>query len=274
MSPCANPLLIAAGAYVDLGFSVVVADEAKVPLSRLGFPHGVSSATKDLAVVERALLGYPRATLALRVGAHLVLDVDVRHGGPEALSRLLNSFGPLPETWTAETPTGGSHVWFRPLDFKPLGKLCHGVEALTGNRLVTVSPSRRACGQYLWVRSPHAELARAPDWLVRALRPPPVQVAPSSSVASTDRVQRARRWLACADPAVSGQHGYARTFAVCVAITRGFDLDESLAFTLISVWNESCCPPWDERTLKRTIREARQNGRTPIGSKLTSEVRS
>jgi len=100
-----------------------------------------------------------------------VLDVDVRHGGPEALAKQLDSFGSLPKSWLATTPTGGSHFWFNPVQFKPKGKLCQGVEVLTGNRLVTVSPSARAGDRYRWIRSPLTELAHAPDWLIRAIKP-------------------------------------------------------------------------------------------------------
>jgi len=100
------------------------------------------------------------------------------------------------------------------------------------------------------------------------VKPEPIAPPVSSGVSDWDRLERARKWLLHAEPAVSGQSGYARTFAVCAVITRGFDLDEASAFALLSSWNEACCPPWDVRTLKRTIREARANSRLALGNKL------
>lgn len=114
-------LLRAARGYVNaLDFRLVVADAKKVPLTRF-FPNGASSATTNLGIIERALRSCPQATLAARVGHHLVLDVDTRRDGHASLAKLLAHFGELPETWTQETPTGGLHIWFQPTGFRTRG---------------------------------------------------------------------------------------------------------------------------------------------------------
>lgn len=85
-----------------------------------------------------------------------------------------------------------------------------------------------------------------------------------------DRVNRARRFLRSVDPAVSGQHGDARTFRICCRVVRGFALDDDEALNVLREWNSRCEPPWSERDLRNKVRNARQYGREPFGGLLTS----
>lgn len=270
-------MLKAARGYVTrLGFDLVVAGADKVPLARF-FPRGASSATHDLHQIERALRWDAEATLACRIGQHLVLDVDVRHDGPASLARLLDHFGELPPTWTQQTPTGGLHVWFKAPGFRPKGQLAKGVEVLTGNRLVTLSPSARAGGRYCWLqhplRVPHAE---APRWLLDAVREPePPKRMPRDGVQDEGtRERRARAYLQLFDPAVSGQQGHARTFLAAQIVTRGFDLEGDCAFAVLNEWNQRCDPPWSDRELRRKLQSAAQRGRMPVGALLDGERRA
>jgi hypothetical protein len=264
-------LVDAARAYIErLDLAVLVAGPNKVPNKKF-FPHGVWDATRKLDVIERALGATPDATLAARVGRKLVLDVDVRHGGPERLTKLLAHFGPLPITWTQQTPSGGLHIWFQDPGFRPKGELAKGIECLTRNRLVTLSPSRRAGGRYRWLSHPlRVGLDRAPDWLLRAIhRPePPKRPERTSNDDPATREKRARAWIAKANPAIQGQCGARRTFVVAMTVVRGFDIEPDVAFSLLSEWNQTCCPPWSERELKRKIKEAMRRGSMPFGAKL------
>ncbi len=272
-----HPLYRAAAGYIEhLGLELVIADENKKPYTDF-FPHGVSSATRDLRRIERCLRRHPRATLAARVGNNTVLDTDQRHGGPAHLAKLLAYFGPLPETWLQETPTGGFHIWFLPLDFKPKGMLATGIECLTGNRLVTLSPSERAAGRYRWLLHPlRTPLAEAPRWIVDAVRPAPAPQRPKRENKDDDatREKRARAYLAKMDVAVQGNHGAKQTFFAAMCVVRGFDLDENTAFSVLGEWNQMCDPPWNDRELKRKIREAKKHGSMEWGALLDRERRA
>lgn len=266
------PLLRAARGYVErLGFPLVVADASKRPV-RL-FPHGASSATRDVALIERGIASTPGATLATRIGERVVLDVDVRHGGEEDLAKLVARYGPLPVTWTQQTPTGGLHVWLCPVDFKPRGRIAPGIEVLTGNRLVTLSPSMRLGARYRWIEHPlKVKLAEAPRWLIAAMQPPPAPPRPrvDSSASPEQREKRCRAYVATMDPAISGQQGHARTFLAALVATRGFNLEADRALAvLLDEFNGRCAPPWTERELRRKVHEAIRRGSMPWGAMLT-----
>lgn len=265
-------LLRAAEGYIQkLDLALVVAGPDKVPNTAF-FPNGVSSATRSLGPIARALRATSDATIAARVGNHLVLDVDVRSDGPAQLAKLLARFGPLPPTWTQETATGGLHIWFQPAGFRTKGKLAKGVEALYGNRLVTLAPSARAGGVYRWIQHPlHTPLAKAPAWILDALRPPEVkEPSPSASdVPLADRERRARLWLEKAEPAIQGQHGAHRTMGVAVVVVRGFWLSKETAFQVMQDWNRNCDPPWNDRDLRRKIDQAHRYGDLEFGAYLT-----
>jgi hypothetical protein len=263
-------LVKAAVGYIErLNLSLIVAGANKIPNVEF-FPQGVKSATQNVAKLERAIKATSGATLAARVGRHLVLDVDTRHGGHESLATIERTLGPLPKTWKQETPTGGLHFWFRGIPFDIKGMLATGVECLRANRLVTLAPSQRAGGTYKWIDHPlRTELAEPPDWLQRAIRREP---APERKSDSTEdpavREKRARAWLAKANGAVQGQHGSSRTIAIAVIVVRGFDLSKDVAFSILSEWNQRCDPPWSDYELKRKIDDAHRSGRMEWGALL------
>lgn len=259
----------AAAAYIRMGFRLVVQDQSRAPAKI--FRHGATDATRDLRIIRRALRDTPDPMIALRVGRHLVLDVDPRHDGDRQLIRLVTHFGGLPPTWEQETTGGGSHIWFQHPGFRPKGKLAEGIEVITGNRLVTVSPSERDGRRYRWIQHPmHVALAEAPRWLVDAVRMPEApRVECTADVPRERRMERAHRYLECADSAVSGANGHARTFVVCQLVVKGFGLDAEDAFSVLQDWNARCDPPWTDRELKRKIREAARHGRSvPAGKFL------
>jgi hypothetical protein len=69
-------------------------------------------------------------------------------------------------------------------------------------------------------------------------------------------VERARLYLAKADPAISGQHGHDTTFKVACTLVKGFDLTIAEAWEAIQDWNGRCVPPWADKDLSRKLHEA------------------
>lgn len=104
-----------------------------------------------------------------------VLDVDPRHGGDETLAELITANEPLPLTWTAQTGTGGTHIYFKyPSDRRVMnsaGLLGPGLDIRGQGGYVVMPPSRHACGRrYEWVRPPGSvPLPQAPRWLLAKL---------------------------------------------------------------------------------------------------------
>ena len=71
-------------------------------------------------------------------------------------------------------------------------------------------------------------------------------------------LERAALWLAKVPPAVSGQNGHSTTYTAAVGLVHGFGLSDTDAFALLSQWNCSCQPPWQDREILHKIRQANQ----------------
>lgn len=85
----------------------------------------------------------------------------------------------------------------------------------------------------------------------------------SASSVSADRVALAREYLRKEPGAVTGEHGGTNTFTLAQRVGVGFDLDEDTTYELLAEeWNDRCEPPWDERGLRRKVREAFEKGTT------------
>lgn len=88
---------------------------------------------------------------------------------------------------------------------------------------------------------------------------------------SSDRAERARRYLAAVPPAIQGQHGDSHTFRMCCRLVRGFALTNADAMRLLTEWNERCQPPWSDGELRDKLEHARRYGREPIGGLLEAQ---
>jgi hypothetical protein len=69
-------------------------------------------------------------------------------------------------------------------------------------------------------------------------------------------IERARRYIAKCELAVSGQRGHDATFYVACLLVHGFALSEADALMLLLEWNRSCVPPWSEAELIHKIKSA------------------
>jgi putative DNA primase/helicase len=87
-------------------------------------------------------------------------------------------------------------------------------------------------------------------------------------------MDRARAYLRKEPPAVSGQHGHDRAFHVAMILLEGFALTDDEARELISEWNATCIPRWNDREIEHKITSAKEridvtrlgylaNGRAP-----------
>ena len=111
----------------------------------------------------------------------VVLDIDPRNGGDDALHELERSHSACPETVAAETGGGGRHLYFLAPD-KPLktsaGGLAPGLDIRAEGGFVVCPPSPHPSGgTYEWDCHPDdTPLAMLPEWLcglLTARKPPP-----------------------------------------------------------------------------------------------------
>ena len=103
-------------AYAQNGFFVFPCKGDKSPLT----PHGYKDATSDIEQIKRWWTLYPDAMIGFPTGARnrvWALDVDRpknpgEFDGNLSLAELVERFGPLPDTWTQTTLSGGTHYIF------------------------------------------------------------------------------------------------------------------------------------------------------------------
>ncbi len=110
----------------------------------------------------------------------------------------------------------------------------------------------------LWSESPEIRSCRVPlALLVSRIRREAPRVAPILMVErSTPMIERARRWVAKIEPAVSGQHGHSKTFRVACRLIGRFHLSMDDAYALLTEYSQRCEPPWSVRELEHKIRQA------------------
>lgn len=125
-----------------------------------------------------------------------------------------------------------------------------------------------------WLSAPLYE--RVARWIGLPPRTPQPQrqAAPAAPQRAQDdnRVKRAAAYLARIPGAVSGNGGHQQAWQAAIAIVRGFDLDESSAFQLLSSeYNPRCEPPWSERELRHKVASAAKDARAERGWLLKAD---
>jgi hypothetical protein len=211
---------------------------------------------------------------------HVFVDAD--HDGPQVLSNIAGRGDIPPPSYVLHSSPGRVHVFWRATSFdadkvEALQKLL-AVQLGTDLAATPCTQTTRLPGLFNHKRQrPHLVAVEYHD-VVRAYTPGDFPRASSDRQAqrpeqrlvlmASNRIERARSYLAAIPPAISGQHGDVRTFQVCCRLTRGFALSDDEAFALLVEWNQRCEPPWSERDLRDKLRRSRRYGREPIGGLL------
>jgi hypothetical protein len=149
----------------------------KVPYLRLG--PGFGGATTNPDLIKQWWSRWPDALVSVRTGIKfVVLDIDcAKHVEAAQWYGKAN----LPITRTHVTRSGGRHLLFQPDEcFRcTTSRICRGVDTKGINGCAVWWP---ACGFEVL----HGGvLAPAPEWIIRALKPPPLIVPPSSREVKT-----------------------------------------------------------------------------------------
>lgn len=168
--------------------------------------HGLKDASSATSVL-RIWWGqqWRRANIAIVTGKRsglVVLDVDPRHGGQAALTRIQEQCGPLPETLKVATGGGGEHWYFQHPGGDLLIRTGARVAGLAGldvrgdGGYVVAPPSWHASGaRYDWVDE-STPIATLPDWLLDVLmKPPEIPAESRPALRSVGGLADGQRWL-------------------------------------------------------------------------------
>lgn len=170
--------------YAANGWPVFPCDPAtKAPL----VARGLYSATTDEPTINRWWTHWPAAMIGLPTGSPTgvwVLDVDLKDDGPAQLAALIATHGPLPDTFTVDTASGGQHFYFQHAEgVRNRGKFAPGLDVRGEGGYVIAAHSVRDDGTFYDLAADH-EPAPAPAWLLELVVKR--QAAPAVPSASND----------------------------------------------------------------------------------------
>ena len=228
------------------------------------------SATRDPQTIKRWFASDPTPNLGVHPGAsrHVVLDIDVKNDkdGEGDLFMAECEHGPLPETWTVRTPSGGWHLWFAVPEGYALpgnASLSKSIDVRSAKGYVLLPPSTIDGEPYETTSggTPIAELPRG--WCERLVGPaepagpaePDVidmldaldaRPAEPAVLDSDDAVERAAKFLSTTrQVSIMGEGGDATAYNVACEL-RDLGVSETTALELMDdYWNDRCDPPWD-----------------------------
>lgn len=181
----------------------------KAPPLIKNFPKHASA---DPARITEWWAKWPGANIGIHCVGLVVIDVDIRSGGPKSLQLLEITEG-LDPTFTTITPTGGKHLFYRLPEGhlgvgNSAGKLGPGLDIKTTGGYVLAPGSRVPAGAYRFEAG--VPIAPAPPWLLSRLgvRSAPQEPAQEVPDAPRETLDRAREWLS-AQPAGEGAYATA-----------------------------------------------------------------
>lgn len=258
-------MLSAALALADRGFAVFpLGPRSKFPLiPEAEGGHGFHDATHDTAIIRAWWTRCPSANIGIATGpisGVWVLDVDA----DAELDALRGYIGKPLQTLTASTGKG-RHLYFQwPADRQignriglRLGGQRHALDVRADGGYVAAPPSIHPLGKpYRWIK----RMAPVPaPWALLELvtmKEPVIASSPIETTSDERTIERARKWLAKADPAISYQGGHATTFRVTCRLF-DFGLDESaVRRLLVEEFNPRCDPEWSPDELEHKVRQA------------------
>jgi len=192
------PLPEAALWYALRGFPVFPCrPRGKEPLVEGGF----HAATTDEWRIREWWRRWPEANIGVPTGAAsgwLVVDIDPRNGGDEALGAWLAKYGRWAATCEATTGGGGRHILFRHVAGLRCGPLALGVDLKTDGGYIVVAPSVHPSGnRYSWDGMDGADslgrLSEPPGWLLRLARERHTQHNSAAAVSLDEPIPEGRR---------------------------------------------------------------------------------
>ena len=242
----------------------------------------------NIYVSVNAVTANGRSRARDRVSAvrHVFLEAD--QDGPQVLAQLANRSDLPPPSYLLHSSRNRVHVFWRVAGFD-----IARVEALQKQLAheLNTDPAATSCSQTTRLPGYFNHKRRPPELVTMdygrvgrvygpenfpqpKMRPSTAASSASFDIASRNRVERARRYVAVLPPAIQGSHGDVYTFRVCCRLVRGFALEDGEALAVLQDWNNRCQPPWTERELAQKVSRARRYGREPVGGLLVARAQN
>lgn len=138
--------------------------------------HGFKDATTDSKQIRRWWAKWPEANIGIATGKAsgiIVLDIDPRNGGDQALAELESQHGSLPHTVEAISGGGGRHILLQYPGYhiKSRSGLWPGIDVKADGGYFVAEPSVHESGrEYAWELShlpSDVAVALIPQWLLQ-----------------------------------------------------------------------------------------------------------
>jgi P4 family phage/plasmid primase-like protien len=247
--------------YSDLaaeGFATFpIRPNEKSPLT----PHGFKDASLDPEQHRAWAEQFPDANIAYATGAPsgrlLVIDVDVKNNksGARSYIALEKELGPLPETRTVLTPSGGFHKLYRlPEGVKIQSKVGFrdGIDLRCAGAYCLAPSSSINGASYDWV-DPSVPIALAPEKMLDEL----------AKQGSTRRKRKSRK----NENVATGNRNHAVMLYAFSMLNSGLDYDR-LEEQLLD-YNDTCCsPPLPESEVSTIAANVIKSHQENIGNSL------
>lgn len=194
--------LTAAHRYADAGLRVL-------PI-RPGEKRPPMAAWQDAATTDHDMIDawwtqlYRGHGIGIATGPEsgiFVLDVDItgNKAGDETLADLTDTYGPLPDTATVITASGGTHHYFRlpaGVDIRNSAatRLGPGLDIRGRGGQVVAPPTRLGDSAYEWDGGEMSEIADPPAWLIGLLTAEPERPTPPPATPANDDDSIAARY--------------------------------------------------------------------------------
>lgn len=127
--------------------------------------NGLSDGSTEETTIRAWWQRFPTSNIGIVTGAVsgiIVLDIDPRHYGDDALQELEERNGPLPRTVEVVTGSGGRHIYFRHPGIRipcSSGQIGEGIDVRGDGGYVVAPPSLHISGrEYAW------EGSSEPEW--------------------------------------------------------------------------------------------------------------
>lgn len=213
-------------------------------------PNGLKNATLKKDWIDAWWKKWPYANVGLVTGALsgiVVVDIDPRHGGNDALDDLFVKHGSFPETAEVMTGGGGRHFYFKHPGFhlgNSVAKLGAGIDVRGDGGYVLAPPSNHMSGgKYEWEASSEPDMVGIqpmPQWLIDLLAKP---------AARQDVVVHSGAPGESSDIADGGRDNF---LAACGGAMRRWGMTHQAILSALRIDNElRCKPPLPDSDIQR-----------------------
>ncbi len=216
-------------------------------ISRSDGGRGHKDATWDPEQIRAWWAAHPDRNIGIRTGAVsglVVIDVDPHKHGDESMADVIQKHGPLPETITVRTGSGGTHHYFaHPGGFiKSRVNLLPGIDVRGDGGYVLAPPSQTE-KPYVWIVPPGRNgVVPLPDWFRDVLRHGPP-------------VPRRELHRQLHELEQTGVHHGARNETLARLVGRWISLgyDEDRIHQVAFAWNTKGIPPLDDWEVSKVV---------------------